>query len=77
MLTGFDWWCRFKSTAQEVNLVELIIMSLLVILSVEVSPGMMEENNDTILIKKNTGEALKCAGAHDKGSWYSDITTQN
>ena len=77
MLTGFDWWCRFKSTAQEVNLVELIIMSLLVILSVEVSPVKSEPQTETESLKVRTGEALKCAGAHDKGSWYSDITTQN
>lgn len=70
MLTGLKWWCRFKPTAQEVNLIELIIMSLLVILSVEVSPGKKDGNlTDLTSFIVNTGEAVKSAGAHDKGSW--------
>jgi hypothetical protein len=57
-------------------LIELIIMSLLVILSVEESPGKSKSHIETNLLKINTGEAIKFAGAHDKGSWYSDVTTQ-
>lgn len=50
-------------------MVELLIMSLLVILSLEVNPGNKSVNptGDT-LFKLHIGEAVKSAGAHDKGS---------
>lgn len=58
------------ATAQEVNLIELIIMSLLVILSVEASPGKKDgKPTDITPFMTDAGEAVKSAGAHDKGSW--------
>lgn len=51
-------------------MVELLIMSLLVNLSLEVSPGKKGINlTDPMPFTSHTGEAVKSADAHDKGSW--------
>lgn len=51
-------------------MVELLIMSLLVILSLEESPGKKGINlTDQMPLTLHNGEAVKSAGAHDKGSW--------
>lgn len=56
-------------------MVELLIMSLLVILSLEENPG---KKGDILTFTSPfilyTSGAVNSAGAHDKGSWYGDKT---
>uniref|UniRef100_A0AB39AC23 Uncharacterized protein n=2 Tax=unclassified Caudoviricetes TaxID=2788787 RepID=A0AB39AC23_9CAUD len=50
-------------------MIQFILMSLLIILSLEVNSVMRLVRIENDCLAKNTGEAAKASGAHDIGSW--------
>ena len=55
-------------------MVWFIFMLLLIILSLEVNSGRELSNHRQRTLIYKSGEAVKSAGAHDKGSWIAAET---